>query len=270
MMFGVFVRTVLVWHITWAVNSATHLWGYRNYETDEDSRNNLVVGLISNGEGWHNNHHADPRSARHGHRWWEIDNTWLTIRLLAWLGLATDVVTPNAQLAGRPIGKQADDTRNDGRSGRVKGYASVRRGNSTIASPVATFSPFWFFTMTSIRTQRDFAVACFDLTMPVGWMVSPGRTGLTHRVSRRRWIAPARIGPVGDHARDQPEIVHAVHDDAAEIGLAEIALHVVVVEMQRVVVERSVAKQPDGFAADRECRPLDGVAGAQGFRTSWS
>jgi len=45
-----------------------------------------VVGLISNGEGWHNNHHADPRSARHGHRWWEIDNTWLTIRFLAWLG----------------------------------------------------------------------------------------------------------------------------------------------------------------------------------------
>ena len=73
MMFGVFVRTVLVWHITWAVNSVTHLWGYRNYETDEDSRNNLVVGLISNGEGWHNNHHADPRSARHGHRWWKMD-----------------------------------------------------------------------------------------------------------------------------------------------------------------------------------------------------
>ncbi|HMH99522.1 MAG TPA: acyl-CoA desaturase, partial [Bradyrhizobium sp.] len=94
MMFGVFVRTVLVWHITWAVNSVTHLWGYRNYETDEDSRNNIVVGLIANGEGWHNNHHADPRSARHGHRWWEIDNTYLTIRFLAWLGLASDVVVP--------------------------------------------------------------------------------------------------------------------------------------------------------------------------------
>ena len=101
MMFGVFVRTVLVWHITWAVNSVTHLWGYRSYETDEDSRNNIVVGLISNGEGWHNNHHADPRSARHGLRWWEIDNTWLTIRFLAWIGLATDVVAPNAHLAGR-------------------------------------------------------------------------------------------------------------------------------------------------------------------------
>ena len=101
LMFGVFVRTVLVWHITWAINSVTHVWGYRNYETDEDSRNNLVVGLISNGEGWHNNHHADPRSARHGHRWWEIDNTWLTIRFLERIGLATDVVAPNAHLKGR-------------------------------------------------------------------------------------------------------------------------------------------------------------------------
>jgi stearoyl-CoA desaturase (delta-9 desaturase) len=102
MMFGVFVRTVLIWHITWAVNSVTHLWGYRSYETGEDSRNNIIVGLISNGEGWHNNHHADPRSARHGHRWWEIDNTWLTIRALEWLGLASDVVTPHAHRAVRP------------------------------------------------------------------------------------------------------------------------------------------------------------------------
>jgi len=106
MMFGVFVRTVLVWHITWAVNSVTHLWGYRNHETDEDSRNNIVVGFISNGEGWHNNHHADPRSARHGHRWWEIDNTYLTIRFLAWIGLATEVVPPDAQLAARPAGSR--------------------------------------------------------------------------------------------------------------------------------------------------------------------
>jgi hypothetical protein len=55
-----------------------------------------------------------------------------------------------------------------------------------MASPVATFSPVWLRTMTSINTQREFAVTCFDLTMPVGWMVSPGRTGLTHLVSRRR------------------------------------------------------------------------------------
>jgi stearoyl-CoA desaturase (delta-9 desaturase) len=93
LVWGVFVRTVLVWHVTWSINSITHLWGYRNYETDDESRNNLIVGIISNGEGWHNNHHAHPRSARVGHKWWELDLTWLIIRLLAAVGLAHDVVT---------------------------------------------------------------------------------------------------------------------------------------------------------------------------------
>ncbi|HEX4409811.1 MAG TPA: fatty acid desaturase [Xanthobacteraceae bacterium] len=92
LVWGVFVRTVLGWHIAWSVNSLAHLWGYRNYETDEDSRNNVFVGLISNGEGWHNNHHAHPRSARHGLKWWELDVTWLTVRLLMLLGLAQKVV----------------------------------------------------------------------------------------------------------------------------------------------------------------------------------
>ncbi|CAN5278282.1 acyl-CoA desaturase [soil metagenome] len=91
---GVFVRTVFVWHQTWAVNSLTHMWGYRSYDTDEDSRNNWFVGLLAHGEGWHNNHHADQRSARHGHRWWEFDTTYLAIRLLERLGLASDVVMP--------------------------------------------------------------------------------------------------------------------------------------------------------------------------------
>jgi stearoyl-CoA desaturase (delta-9 desaturase) len=104
LVWGVFVRTVVVWHQTWAVNSIAHLWGYRNYATDEDSRNNVLVGIISNGEGWHNNHHADPRSAKHGHRWWELDTTYLTIRLLTILGLAKDVVMPNPRLVARPPG----------------------------------------------------------------------------------------------------------------------------------------------------------------------
>lgn len=97
LVWGVFVRTVLVWHITWSVNSVTHLWGYRRYETEESSRNNWLIGLLSNGEGWHNNHHAQPRAAAHGHRWWEVDVTYLTIRLLALLGLARDVVPVNPQ-----------------------------------------------------------------------------------------------------------------------------------------------------------------------------
>ena len=94
LVWGVFVRTVLVWHITWSVNSLSHLFGYRTFETGEDSRNNILVALISNGEGWHNNHHADPRSARHGHRWWELDVVYLTIAAMEFLGLAHNVVRP--------------------------------------------------------------------------------------------------------------------------------------------------------------------------------
>jgi fatty-acid desaturase len=111
LIWGVFVRTVAVWHITWSVNSVTHLWGYRNYETDEASRNNILVGLISNGEGWHNNHHASPRSARHGHRWWELDVTWLTIRFLALVGLARRVATPSPHLTPGAPGRL--ETRGD-------------------------------------------------------------------------------------------------------------------------------------------------------------
>jgi stearoyl-CoA desaturase (delta-9 desaturase) len=111
LVWGVFVRTVAVWHITWSVNSVTHLWGYRNYETDEASRNNILVGLISNGEGWHNNHHASPRSARHGHRWWELDVTWLTIRFLALIGLARRVATPSPHLVPGAPGRL--ETRGD-------------------------------------------------------------------------------------------------------------------------------------------------------------
>jgi fatty-acid desaturase len=107
LVWGVFLRTVLVWHITWSVNSVTHLWGYRNYDTRDDSKNNWVVGLVSNGEGWHNNHHAQPRSAAHGMRWWELDVSFLTIRTLEAVGLAWDVVRPKPLTASRQ--PEADD-----------------------------------------------------------------------------------------------------------------------------------------------------------------
>jgi fatty-acid desaturase len=92
LVWGVFVRTVVVWHITWSINSVTHMWGYRNYDTDENSKNNVLIGFISNGEGWHNNHHAQPRAAAHGHKWWEFDVTYLTIQALSAVGLAAKVV----------------------------------------------------------------------------------------------------------------------------------------------------------------------------------
>ncbi|TWT88349.1 Fatty acid desaturase [Pseudobythopirellula maris] len=94
---AVLLRTVLVWHITWSVNSLTHLFGYRTYDTDENSRNNWFVALVSSGEGWHNNHHADQSSASNWRRWWEIDLIWLVILLWERLGLAWDVVRPRHQ-----------------------------------------------------------------------------------------------------------------------------------------------------------------------------
>jgi stearoyl-CoA desaturase (delta-9 desaturase) len=94
-LWGVVLRTVYTWHVTWGINSFAHLWGYRNYETRENSRNNWLFALLTNGEGWHNNHHADPRSARHGHRWWELDVTWLSLLAMEKTGLIWDLVRPN-------------------------------------------------------------------------------------------------------------------------------------------------------------------------------
>lgn len=94
LVWGVFVRTVLVWHITWSVNSLTHLFGYSNYDTHDHSRNNWLVALLTVGEGWHNNHHYDPASASNQHRWWEFDVTYYQIKLLEKLGLAKNVILP--------------------------------------------------------------------------------------------------------------------------------------------------------------------------------
>jgi fatty-acid desaturase len=98
LVWGAILRTVVVWHLTWSVNSVTHVWGYRNYETPDVSRNNAIIAVLVSGEGWHNNHHADQRSARHGHKWWELDLTWLVIRFLMLLGLAKDVALPSPTL----------------------------------------------------------------------------------------------------------------------------------------------------------------------------
>ena len=91
---GVYVRIIAVWHITWSVNSLSHLFGYQNYETEEHSRNNWFVALLTVGEGWHNNHHEDPSTACLQHRWWEIDISYYEIKFLEWIGLASEVIEP--------------------------------------------------------------------------------------------------------------------------------------------------------------------------------
>ncbi|KAJ0700818.1 putative fatty acid desaturase domain, acyl-CoA desaturase [Helianthus annuus] len=91
---GMGVRIVWVYHITWLVNSACHVWGQQAWDTGDLSRNNWWVGILAFGEGWHNNHHAFEYSARHGLEWWQIDMTWYMIRLLEIMGIAVDVKLP--------------------------------------------------------------------------------------------------------------------------------------------------------------------------------
>ena len=87
-MWGIFARVVFGLHATWAVNSASHMWGRRRFNTRDDSRNNWWVALVTFGEGWHNNHHAHPTSARHGLAWYEFDPSWLLLNVMKWFGLA--------------------------------------------------------------------------------------------------------------------------------------------------------------------------------------
>jgi fatty-acid desaturase len=90
-MWGIFARVVFDFHATWLVNSATHMWGSRRFATRDDSTNNWWVALLTWGEGWHNNHHAHPTSARHGLAWYELDVGWMHISLLKFLGIAKAV-----------------------------------------------------------------------------------------------------------------------------------------------------------------------------------
>ena len=96
-----FVRIVMTYHITWLVNSAAHHSGYQSFRTGDKSTNNWFVAFLAWGEGWHNNHHAFPFSARHGLRWFEIDTTWWTIKVLAWMKLARDIKLPTPQMLQR-------------------------------------------------------------------------------------------------------------------------------------------------------------------------
>ncbi|BAY98810.1 delta-9 desaturase [Tolypothrix tenuis PCC 7101] len=95
--YGMFLRSVLLWHSTWFVNSATHKWGYRSFNATDDSRNLWWVSIVTYGEGWHNNHHTYPHVAKSGFSWWEVDITWWSIQVLKTLGLAKKVIMPPSQ-----------------------------------------------------------------------------------------------------------------------------------------------------------------------------
>ncbi len=101
-LWGGVVRIFVLHHVTWSINSVCHVWGAREYASGDHSRNNPIFGILAFGEGWHNNHHAFPASARHGLRWWQLDMSWLIIRSLERIGLAKKVRLPSPErLAAR-------------------------------------------------------------------------------------------------------------------------------------------------------------------------
>lgn len=108
-LWGGLARVFLIHHVTWSVNSVCHLWGRRPYESHDKSRNNALFGILAFGEGWHNNHHAFPTSARHGLRWWQFDASYLVIRGLELIGMARRVRVPSkARMEAARIARPRD------------------------------------------------------------------------------------------------------------------------------------------------------------------
>jgi stearoyl-CoA desaturase (delta-9 desaturase) len=101
LVWGFFISTVACYHGTYTINSLCHVWGRRRYATGDDSRNNFLLAVLTLGEGWHNNHHRYPMSARQGFYWWEVDLTYYGLRALAALGLIQDLkpVPPDVRAA---------------------------------------------------------------------------------------------------------------------------------------------------------------------------
>lgn len=91
LVWGFFISTVCLWHVTFCVNSMAHMFGKRRYNTADDSRNNWWIALLTLGEGWHNNHHHFPASARQGFFWWEIDITYYVLKAMAAVRLVWDL-----------------------------------------------------------------------------------------------------------------------------------------------------------------------------------
>jgi fatty-acid desaturase len=134
LVWGCFVRSVFVLHATWLVNSATHIWGYRSHETRDRSTNLWWVALVTYGEGWHNNHHAHQTSARHGMRWWEVDMTYIGIRLMSYLGLTYAIKLPKARqdqptptLKPATVVRSSEAMSDESRSGDEPELAAVGR-----------------------------------------------------------------------------------------------------------------------------------------------
>lgn len=110
LLWGGFARMLFTQHITWSINSFCHIFGKRDYESGDQSTNNVLFGFVGHGEGWHNNHHAFPTSARHGLKWWQFDASWVVIRGLEMCGLVWSVKTPSPRaMENKRLDKKRED-----------------------------------------------------------------------------------------------------------------------------------------------------------------
>jgi stearoyl-CoA desaturase (delta-9 desaturase) len=98
LVWGFFISTIVVYHATYTINSFAHKFGSQRYVTGDDSRNNFWLALLTLGEGWHNNHHHYPASARQGFYWWEVDLSWYALNVLSWIGLVWDLKSPPTRI----------------------------------------------------------------------------------------------------------------------------------------------------------------------------
>src|SRR5690242_10595875 len=151
---GFCLSTVLLWHDTFTINSLSHLFGSRRYETTDQSRNNWLLALLTMGEGWHNNHHAYQASVRQGFRWWEYDPTYYALRILSWFGLVWDLhLPPRAVIRGEHrLGRLVID--------RIAGQLAASFPVNQIAHQVRealALSPRWAELQTRIASTRNHA-----------------------------------------------------------------------------------------------------------------
>jgi stearoyl-CoA desaturase (delta-9 desaturase) len=102
LVWGYCISTVILWHSSFTINSLSHLIGRRRYITEDTSKNNLILALVTMGEGWHNNHHHYMASARQGFFWWEIDLTYYVLKVLSWFRIVWDLREPPAHLLTNP------------------------------------------------------------------------------------------------------------------------------------------------------------------------
>jgi stearoyl-CoA desaturase (Delta-9 desaturase) len=135
---GGLVRIFLMQHVTWSVNSVCHVWGRRPFKNSDHSTNNLPVAIVSLGEGWHNNHHAFPTSARHGLYWWQFDATYVVIVVMKWMGLIWNVRVPSesAMMAKKVVGDRVVVEVGDGM--QTKPIVAAKQSDSTCSESAAS------------------------------------------------------------------------------------------------------------------------------------